>query len=322
MRRSGPLRPLAALVAALLAVLLASCGTIGGSGGDGGSGSTGGGTSTGDTPTSTPADGDGAEKKKIRIGWIPWDEDIVLSYMWQQVLEEKGYEVELIQLDAGPLFAGLAKGDIDLFLDSWLPITHQTYWEQYGDKLEDLGVWYDNAKLALTVPDYVKDIQSIEDLKGKAGQFNGKIIGIEAGAGITRVTEQEALPGYDLKGEYELTKSSTPAMLAELEKAVKAEKPIVVTLWRPHWAYASFPLRDLEDPKGAMGEVEEIHVVARQGFSEDFPEVAGWLSKFTMDDQTLGGLEDIALNEYKGREAEGVSAWIEENKDYVASLTS
>jgi glycine betaine/proline transport system substrate-binding protein len=312
-RRSGPFRALAALVAALLAMLLASCGTIGGTG-DGGSRST-------ETSTSTPNDGEGA-KKKIRIGWIPWDEDIVLSHLWKQVLEDKGYEVELVQLDAGPLFAGLAKGDIDVFLDGWLPITHQTYWEQYGDKLEDLGVWYDNAKLALTVPDYVQGIESIEDLKGKGSQFGGKIIGIEAGAGITRVTEQEALPGYGLEGEYQLTKSSTPAMLAELEKAVKAEKPVVVTLWRPHWAYASFPLRDLEDPKGAMGEVEEIHTIARAGFSEDFPEVAEWLSSFTMDDQALGELEDVALNQYKGKEAEGVSVWMEQNADLVASLTS
>ena len=259
--------------------------------------------------------------KKIRIGWIPWDEDVVVTHMWKQALESKGYEVELVQLDVGPLFAGLAKGDIDLFLDGWLPVTHQKYWKQYGKQLEDLGIWYDNAKLALTVPNYVKDVKSIDDLKGKSDEFGGKIVGIEAGAGLTGITEDGAMPSYGLDGDYELAKSSTPAMLAELDKAVKAKEPVVVTLWRPHWAYSEFPIRDLEDPKGEMGKVEKIHAIGRKGFGKDYPELAKWLSDFSMDDKALGDLEKVAINEYEDKPAEGVAAWMKENPDFVAELT-
>ncbi|MGH3489507.1 MAG: glycine betaine ABC transporter substrate-binding protein [Actinopolymorphaceae bacterium] len=305
---------MAGIIAALLALMLAAagCGTIGGSD-EGGGGS--------EKTTDETQSGGGGDEKTITIGWIPWDEDVVVTHLWKQVLEEKGYTVELKQLDVGPLFAGVSNGDIDLFLDGWLPITHQTYWEKYQGDLEDLGIWYDNAKLALTVPDYVKDVKSIEDLEGKADMFEGKIIGIEAGAGLTRVTEQDAMPSYGLDGDYELVKSSTPAMLTELDKAIKAEEPVVVTLWRPHWAYSKLPIRDLEDPQGKMGKAEEIHAIGRKGFEKDYPELAGWLSNFTMDDQTLGTLEDVALNEYKGKEAEGVTAWMEENQDFVTGLT-
>jgi glycine betaine/proline transport system substrate-binding protein len=303
------------IVAALLALMLAAagCGTIGGSNEDGGDS----GSKTGETK---PNNG-GGDDKTITIGWIPWDEDVVVTHLWKQVLEEKGYTVELKQLDVGPLFAGVSKGDIDLFLDGWLPITHQTYWEQYQGDLEDLGVWYDNAKLTIAVPDYVKDVQSLEDLKGKGDMFGGKIVGIEAGAGLTRVTEKDAMPAYGLEGEYELAKSSTPAMLAELDKAVQAEEPVVVTLWRPHWAYSKLPIRDLEDPQGKMGEAEEIHAIGRKGFEKDYPELAGWLSDFTMDDESLGTLEDIALNEHKDDPAAGVTAWMEENQDFVTGMT-
>jgi glycine betaine/proline transport system substrate-binding protein len=305
--------PLAGVVAALLAlvVVAAGCGTIGGSG----SGSDGNGSDS--TSEEAPAKKDA---KTVRIGWIPWDEDIVVTHMWKQALESKGYEVEMVQLDVGPLFAGLAKGDIDLFLDGWLPVTHEKYWKRYGKQLEDLGIWYDNAKLALTVPDYVKDVKSIDDLKGKGDEFGGKIIGIEAGAGLTGVTEDGAMPSYGLD-EYQLAKSSTPAMLAELDKAVKAEKPVVVTLWRPHWAYSELPIRDLEDPKGAMGKVEKIHSIGRKGFKKDFPELATWLSDFTMDDKTLGDLENVAINEHEDEPAEGVKAWMSDNSDFVSQLT-
>jgi glycine betaine/proline transport system substrate-binding protein len=290
-----------------------ACGTIGGND-EGGGGE--------DTSSNGNDSGGGSgEGKTLKVGWIPWDEDIVVSHLWKQALEEKGYKVELVQLDVGPLYAGMAKGDIDLFLDGWLPVTHQTYWEQYGDQLEDLAVWYDNAKLALTVPDYVSDVKTIDDLKGKSSDFGGKIVGIEAGAGLMRVTEKDAMPDYSLESDYQLAKSSTPAMLTELQKAVKAEEPIVVTLWRPHWAYAKLPIRDLEDPKGSMGKAEEIHAIGRKGFSEDFPELAGWLKDFTMNDEQLGTLEDVALNEHKGKEAEGVAAWMEENQDFAGQLT-
>ncbi|MEQ7126866.1 glycine betaine ABC transporter substrate-binding protein [Actinopolymorpha sp. B11F2] len=303
------MRRLTMLIAALLAfgLVTVGCGTIGGSEGD--TGDTGGGKAE-----------EPAGEKSIKIGWIPWDEDVVVTHMWKQVLEEKGYEVELVQLDPGPIFTGLSKGDIDLFLDGWLPVTHQPYWEKYSADLEDLGVWYDNAKLALAVPDYVK-AKSIEDLKGSGGEFDGRIVGIEAGAGLTRVTKEEAIPQYGLEGEYELVTSSTPAMLTELQKAIDAKDPVVVTLWRPHWAYAKLPIRDLEDPKGAMGKAEEIHAIGRKGFKKDFPELAGWMANFTMDDESLGTLEDVALNQNEGNEEEGVTAWMEDNPDFVTNLT-
>src|SRR3546814_7006804 len=214
----------------------------------------------------------------VTIGYIPWDEDIAVTYLWQHVLEENGFDVTLEQLDVAPTFVGVAEGDLDLFFDTWLPITHEDYWTQYGDQVEDLGVWYDNAKLTIAVPEYV-DATTIADLAGMEDTFGSEIVGIEAGAGLTRVTRDEAMPAYGLDG-YELTTSSTTAMLAALKEATEAEEPIVVTLWRPHWAYAAFPIRDLEDPEGAMGAAEEIHTIARKGFSEEFPDLAEAISDF------------------------------------------
>ncbi|MQA96668.1 MAG: glycine/betaine ABC transporter substrate-binding protein [Streptosporangiales bacterium] len=264
------------------------------------------------------------DKKEITIGWVSgWDEDLVATHLWKKVLESKGYTVKLQNLEAAPLYQGMAKGDIDLYLDTWLPVTHADYWKQHQDDLEDIGVWYDKAKLTIAVPNYMKDVNSIADLKGKGGELNGEIVGIEPGAGLTRVTEDEAIPKYGLKDEYKLTKSSTPAMLTELKRATEKKKPIVVTLWRPHWAYSKFPVKDLQDPQGAMGATEKVHTTAREGFSKDFPKLAGWLKKFKMNDEDLGTLEDTVINKYgKGKEAQGTEEWMKENPDFVKQMTS
>lgn len=265
-------------------------------------------TETPDTDGDAAAGGD-ATGGTIKIGWMPWDEDIAATYLWERILTDEGYDVELTQLDVAPVFEGVASGDLDLFLDAWLPSTHEDYWAEYGDRLEDLAVWYDNGLLTWAVPEYM-DIDSIEDLAGMEDELDSRIVGIEPGAGLTRLSREAVLPDYGLDG-YELIEGSTPAMLAELERAVKDEAPIVVTLWRPHWAYSVFPIKDLADPKGSLGEAEEIHAIARAGFSTDYPEIAEWIGAFEMNDNQLAELEDLVLNEYgAGQEAAAVEEWL------------
>lgn len=262
----------------------------------------------------------GEQQKKINIGYISWDENIANSHLFKVLLERQGYEVNLTQLDPGPTYAGLAQGNIDLFMDAWLPSTHKDYWAQYKDKIEDLGVWYDQATLNIAVPEYLTDINSIADLKGKAPLFNGQITGIDPGAGETRIVKEEMMPAYGLTDEYNLKVSSSTAMLAALDKAVKEHQPIVVTLWHPHWAYDRYPIKDLEDPKGAMGDAEQLHSLGRQNFSEDFPEVAQMLKKFQLNDEQLGSLENMVVNAPKGQEDAAAREWADQNPEVVNSF--
>ncbi|KIH99791.1 glycine/betaine ABC transporter substrate-binding protein [Streptomonospora alba] len=287
--------------AALSLTLLASA--CGGGGGEG--------VSTG------PEEGEGGGDKEITIGLIPWEEDIAVSHLWKAVLEEKGYEVTLENVDVAPVFQGTADGDIDLFMDTWLPNTHGDYMDKYGDQVEDLGAWNENASLTLTVPSYMEDINSIEDLQGEADTFGGEIIGIESGSGLVQTTEEEAMPTYGLEEDYKLVKSSTPAMLEELRTAIEDEEPIVVTLWRPHLIYAEQDLKDLEDPEGAMGDAESMNVIARDGFSSDHPDVSKWLSDFQLSDDQIGSLEQTIIADHEGEETEGAKAWLADNPDYL-----
>ncbi|MBU5899975.1 glycine/betaine ABC transporter substrate-binding protein, partial [Vibrio cholerae O1] len=78
----------------------------------------------------------------------------------------------------------------------------------------------------IAVPSY-SNINSIEDLKGKASEFDGKIIGIEPGAGLTAQTKDKMMREHGLDGEYELVTSSTATMLTELTHKIGTKEEVV-----------------------------------------------------------------------------------------------
>jgi glycine betaine/proline transport system substrate-binding protein len=284
------------------------------------------GADDGDAAEETDEDASGADDEDggeitgqgdtISIGWMPWEEAIAVTNLWQAILEENGFEVEQQQLDPGLVFEGVSTGDLDLFLDAWLPNTHADYWDQYSEDVEDFGQWLDDAPLTWTVPAYVDEVDSIADLADNADLFNGTITGIEPGAGLTNISQNEVIPTYGLEDDFELLESSTPAMLSELDNAIQNEEPILVTLWRPHPAYAEYDLKDLEDPENALGDPDSIHAIARAGFGDDYPELAEALQNFQFEHDALSELEVQVLEE-EGQELEGAEAWLDENRDLV-----
>lgn len=266
-----------------------------------------------DEVTEEPAGGE------VHLGWIPWEENIAATFMWKEILEQEGYDVRETQFEVAPVFAGVAAGDVDLMLDMWLPDTHAPYQEEFGDDLVDLGVWYDTATLELTVPAYVEEVDSLADLAENADLFNNEIIGIESGAGMMQILEEDVMPTYGLDEEFTLVDSSTAAMRADLQAAYDAEEPIVVTLWTPHPEYGLKDLKRLEDPEGAWGEEEQLHAISRVGFEEDFPEVAEWMSNWEMTDEQLSSLNAAVEEAGEGTEdwQEAAAGWIEDNRDAV-----
>ncbi|WP_168627019.1 glycine betaine ABC transporter substrate-binding protein [Cryobacterium sp. BB307] len=250
-----------------------------------------------------------------------WDEGVATSLLWENILTEQGYDVNLEYADPAPVFAGLSTGDYDFTTDVWLPGTHSKYLETYGNDIVELGAWNDTASLTVAV-NADAPIDSLAELAENADLFGNQIVGIEPGAGLTGVMEDAVIPGYGLEDMNFLT-SSTPAMLTELSTALDSGENIVVSLWRPHWAYDAFDIKDLEDPDGALGGSESMYSYSRTGFADDFPEVAKWLEDFTMDSDLLHSLENALFNEYDGDDyAPIVEDWISQNQDWVDSLTN
>lgn len=278
------------------------------------------GQSTGGTGSGSQSAGSsqaGGTKQTVKIGYVNWSEGIAMTNLVAAVLEDKmGCDVELTMTDAAPLFASLASGGTDVFLDSWLPVTHASYMDKYGADLDDLGYNFKDAKIGLVVPSYMQ-IDSIEDLNGIKDQLDGKIVGIDAGAGIMSTTDT-AISEYGL--DYELMPGSGPTMTAALKKAIDAKTPIVVTGWTPHWMFARWDLKFLDDPKGVYGAGEFIHTITRKGFSDDCPEVAQFLKNFFMTDQQLGDLMGAIADSTEGQDPIDVArTWMNANQELVNS---
>lgn len=255
----------------------------------------------------------GSNQKEINIAYVNWAEGVAMTHLAKEILEGQGYRVKLKNADIAPVFAALAKKDADVFLDSWLPVTHADYMEKYGDKLDILGDLYTEASIGMVVPSYVT-INSIEDLAASKDKFNGKIVGIDAGAGIMGVTE-DVLVDYNL--DYELLSSTGPMMAASLQKAIDKKEWIVVTGWRPHWKFSRFDLKFLTDSKGSYGKAEVIKSIARKGFKEEHPFAAELISNMKFSNEEISSLMNEVEN--AATESIGVKSWIKNHQDLVKS---
>lgn len=141
-----------------------------------------------------------------------------------------------------------------------------------------------------------------------------KITGIEAGAGVFNAAET-AVEEYGLDG-WEVLASSSGAMTVELGEAIANEEPIIVTGWTPHWKFAEYDLKYLEDPKEVFGGEETINTVVREGFEDDAPNAFKLLDQFNW---TTDDMEEVMLEISEGTsEEEAAANWIEKNEDKVA----
>jgi len=274
---------------------------------------------------SNGSDSTGGDLGTITLGYLPsWTDGLSMAYLLEDQLGKLGYTVEFEDLgEATLLFTALADGDVDIYTSAAPEKTHLGYMEEYGESIEDLATYYDNGTLNFSVPEYMTDINSIEDLIGQGERFDGKIYGIEPSAGLTEQTETYVFPDYGLDEEYELVTSSTTTMLAELQRKIDREEDVVVTLWEPFWANTAFPVKALDDPRGSMGEPEGYHVLGHVGFSEQFPEAAELIANIHLDADEYGTLEGLITADPDAEDADlkaAVDQWISEHPDAFEGL--
>ncbi|SDI73675.1 glycine betaine/proline transport system substrate-binding protein [Pseudomonas flavescens] len=256
-----------------------------------------------------------ADKPALKIGYVNgWDDSVAVTHVAGEILKSKlGYDVTLQPVEPAIMWQGLARGDLDATLSAWLPATHGEYFEKLKDKVTVLGTNYNGAKIGLIVPEYV-EAKTIADLEKYAKDFDGKITGIDAGAGVMRRAE-DAIKAYDLKS-IKLMPSSGPAMTTALTRAEKAQKPIVVTGWIPHWMFAQWKLRFLEDPKNVFGEAEHVDTVANPGLEAKAPEAVAFLKKLSWSAEEVGAVMLSIRDGVKPEEA--AKQWIAKNPERVA----
>jgi glycine betaine/proline transport system substrate-binding protein len=279
---------------------LAGVGLLGlaGCGGGGGSGSS------------------GNSSKTLTLGNIGWAENIAVANLTKVLFEEDlGYEeVELKLLDVGPLFQGVAGGDLQAFQDVWMP-NHEQLLAEVEDDVQHLDPWFQGqTAFGLAVPNYMSDIRSIADLND-AG--TDTILGIEPGAPFVAQVEDKVIPAYNLN--LEMKASSTAGMLSEAERLYSNEEPFVFMPWVPHPMNETFEYHFLEDPKNAQGVFDQpakISTVVNADLESDDPAAFAFMNTYTLNEEQLNTLMD-EISKADDDGAAGSQAWLENNRDVV-----
>ncbi|MDQ3862231.1 MAG: glycine betaine ABC transporter substrate-binding protein [Actinomycetota bacterium] len=258
--------------------------------------------------------------KTFTLGSIGWNENIAVSTLTKVVMQDDlGYDEVQIKgpLELGPLFDGVASGDLQAFQDVWLP-NHEQYLNepQVKNNVEVLDPWYEGTTAyGIAVPDYMKNIQSLADLN-HAG--TDEITGIEPSAAFMPVIHDKVIPGYHL--DMKLVESSTAAMLSELDRKYETREPIVFLAWSPHWMNTEYDFHYLDDPKGLekpFSDPSRVTQIVNKDLQNDDPQAYAFLKAISLDEEQVNTIEAEINKAGADGPEKGVRKWLEDNQDVV-----
>lgn len=262
--------------------------------------------------TTEQAPSNTTDKGTIKLVYVEWSTCVASTNVVKVLLEGKGYTVKAISVSAAAMFEAVAQGDADAMMCAWLPTTHGAYYAKTKDELVNLGPsMTKGTRLGLVVPDYVT-IDSITDLPAHAKQFQDRIIGIDPGAGIMGLSEK-VVDQYKLP--LKLLSGSGATMTAVLKDSIDNKQWVVVTGWTPHWMWARWNLKFLDDPKGVYGQPDDIDTLVRKGLKQDMPDAWTILDNFAW---TASDMDQVmAMNEDNSQPEANAKQWLKDHPDAV-----
>ena len=248
------------------------------------------------------------KERSLKMVYTDWSESVAITYLSAVLLEKHmDYKVTLKMTDVEEAYREVANNKADVFTDAWLPETHKQYFNQHKENLEMLGITYPEARTGLVVPEY-SELHSVTDLKN----YPHPIIGIDAGAGVMQKA-QTAINKY-AQGKA-LLALSEEKMVEQLNDSIQRRKDIVVTGWEPHWIFARYNIRFLEDPDNIFGQKENIYIIATKNLEEEHPNAVRFFERMQLTKNQLNSLVyEIRISEDP---VEGVKKWMEQNEFVV-----
>lgn len=186
-----------------------------------------------------------ADCGKVTFSDVGWTDITATTAATTLVLEALGYATETKVLSVPVTYAGLAQGDIDVFLGNWMP-TMEGDIAQYREAgtVDTVRTNLEGAKytLATNAAGAALGIRDFKDIAAQKAALDGRIYGIEPGNDGNRLILDMIEGGpFGLDG-FEIVESSEAGMLSEVKRATDAGRPIVFLGWEPHPMNANFAL--------------------------------------------------------------------------------
>jgi glycine betaine/proline transport system substrate-binding protein len=248
------------------------------------------------------AAGDPESCRVVRLSDIGWTAESVATAVFAGVLTELGYRPQVTVLSVPVTFESMKNGDIDIFLGNWLPAQTPLLQPFLDERsVEMVRTNLKGAKYTLGVPDYLYDagLRDFADINRFRKELGAAIYGIEAGNdGNLLVIDLIKENDFGLRG-FKLVESSEQGMLAEVERAVAARRPIVFLAWAPHPMNTRFSIRYLTGGDASFGPefgAATVNTLTRAGYSSECPNIGRLLANFELSVDLENEWMDAVLN--------------------------
>lgn len=249
---------------------------------------------------------------------VGWTDITVTTAMSSMVLEALGYKPETQILSVAVTFESLKKGDTDIFLGNWMPLQDpiQKPLVEAG-QIEVIRPNLEGALIGFAVPQSAYDagLKTYADIAKFKDQLGGKIYSIEAGSSAnSTILKAISDNAFDL-GAFELVESSEQGMLAQVQRSIQAEQPILFFGWRPHPMNVRHKLAYLTGGNDMFGPNDGAATVltnTRAGFAKECPNLGKFLSNLAFTVEAEDMMMSYVLDE--GLEPKAAAArWLKDN---------
>ena len=261
-----------------------------------------------------------ADCGKVVMSEPGWTDIMATTAATSIVLEAMGHEVETQMLSLPVSFAGLASGEIDIFLGLWMPSMEADIAPyRAAGTIDILRANLEGAKytLATNAAGAALGIRDFKDIAAHKDALEGRILGIEPGNDGNRLILTMLEADQFGLGGFELQESSEQGMVAEATRATRGDRPVVFLGWEPHPMNTAMDLTYLTGGDEVFGPDfggATVWTTTRKGYGAECPNVGRLLGNLSFTLPMESAIMGAILND--GAEpAEAARAWMVANPD-------
>jgi len=291
----------------------------------------------------TSVAGIAADCGTVRMVDVGWTDNMAQNGLATVVLTALGYKVEPNLLSLPITFESLARGDIDVFTDHWLPSMEGIIAPyKAAGTIDVVRTNLEGAKFTLATNPAGKalGIADFKDIAAHADALQGQMYGVEAGNDGNRLILDIIAKDAFGMGKLALVESSEQAMIAEVARLTAEGKPVVWLAWEPHPMNVKLDITYLtggDDFFGPNLGGATVYTISRKGYVADCPNPGRFFQNlaFTlpMENELMGAILDDAAEPldaakiWLGAHPEVLGPWLDgvttkDGGDAMAAVTA
>lgn len=241
----------------------------------------------------------GAKEEPIKLAMVEWTGAHISTHIAGQLLEKLGYKVEYVTAGTFPQFSGLADGSLSASVEVWMNNVGDIFPKALADKkIENIGSLNLDAMEGWVYPKFMEEVcpglpdwsalnkpECVQALSVPETAPNGRFLDYPAdwGPRAATIIADNNMPYTAVPA------GSEGALVAELEAAAAAKKPLVLMFWRPHHILSVIDVGWVTMPPCKTQ--EDLHClkppgvakIVWSGFADKWPAAYAFLKNFEMN---------------------------------------